>query len=202
MDAIDLLKKDHAKVEDLFQRFDEGGGITGMVKRLAGSTASPRARRSLAERICGELDVHARIEEEVFYPAVRRLQEAELEPLLEESLKEHATIKQRVQEVRSADAEGETLRERVSRLRECVEHHVQEEEGRMFPLLEDRLPEDARNRLGRELAARKRRAKPARRKAARRAAPARTRRGRGTRKTAAKARKKTTRKRASGGRRR
>ena len=50
MDAIELLKRDHRKVEDLFMRFRDGGGVTGAMKRLTGNAASPRQHRSVAER--------------------------------------------------------------------------------------------------------------------------------------------------------
>jgi hemerythrin superfamily protein len=203
MDAIALLKNDHRKVEGLFKRFNDGGGLTGVVKRITGNTASMRQRRATAERICGELEVHARIEEQVFYPAVRGLRDQKLTELVDESTDEHATIKERVRAARAALDDEEELRTRVGSLQDCVDHHVREEENEMFPLLEDRMPEDERAQLGRGLAAAKRTAAPRQRqrKTTRPAArPAKTRR---TRKTTAKVRKRSrTTKKASGDRRR
>jgi hypothetical protein len=69
MDALELLRKDHRKVETLFRRFNDRGGLTGVVKRLTGTAASPRQKRSTAQQVCRELDVHAAIEESTFYPA-------------------------------------------------------------------------------------------------------------------------------------
>lgn len=201
MDAIELLTADHRKVEDLFHRFDDGGGLTGMVKRLTGASASARQRRTVAERICRELDTHARIEEQIFYPAVRALHDQRLGELVGESVDEHATIKERVAAARGSLGDDNALRERMKSLRECVDHHVHEEENEMFPLLEQRMPEDERGRVGRELAAGKRKsapraAAPRRRKTVKRARPSE---GRRTGKTTAKARKRgrTRSKRAS-----
>ena len=189
MEAIALLKNDHRKVEELFRRFNDGGGLTGVVKRLTGTAASARQRRATAERICGELEVHARIEEQVFYPAVRALRDQRLNEMTDEANDEHATIKERVRAARAALDDDEELRTRIGSLQDCVEHHVREEEHEMFPLLEERMPEDQRARVGRELAASKRSASPAARKTVRRATakPARARR---TRKTTTKVRKR------------
>jgi len=203
MDAIELLKRDHRKVEDLFMRFRDGGGVSGAVKRLTGNAGSPRQHRTIAERICKELETHARIEETTFYPAIRALDDSRIRSLVDESLGEHATIKERVQAVRAALGVENELGDRVADLEDCVTHHVREEEGELFPLVEDHMQSAARNRLGQALAARKRAASPRARKPARRPAPARGRRGRATAarrhktKTAASSRKK-----ARGGRRR
>ena len=203
MDAIELLKKDHAKVTELFQRFNDGGGLTGTVRRLTGNAASPRERRSTAERICDELDVHARIEEEVFYPAVRQLHDEELEKQTDEAVDEHGTIKERVKAARAALDNDEQLKTRVSSLQECVDHHVREEENEMFPMLEDRMPESERARIGRTLAERKRVAAPRARKTTKPAPAPRKVAPRRTRKTTAKARGRArTTKKASSDRRR
>jgi hypothetical protein len=68
MDAIALLKKDHDTVEELFARYNGGGGLTGLVKRVTG-TVPARQKKTAVEGIRRELDVHTRIEEEIFYPA-------------------------------------------------------------------------------------------------------------------------------------
>ena len=206
MDAIDLLKKDHAKVATLFQRFNDGGGLTGVVKRLTGNAASPRQRRSAAEQICRELDVHAIIEETTFYPAVRALRDERLDDMLDEAQREQGSIKDGVQESRAVYADDERLRTAMATLQQCVEHHVREEENEMFPLVEERMPEGERAGLGRELAARKRAqgaTAPRPKKTIKRAA-ARTRPGgrQRARKTTAKVTKARTRAKARAGRRR
>ena len=209
MDAIAFLKKDHEKVTALFQRFNDGGGLTGVVRRLTGNSASPAQRRSIAEQICRALDVHAQIEEAAFYPAVRALRDERLDEMLDEALREHGTIKDRVEETRLALEDEDRLNSAMTSLQQCVDHHVAEEEREMFPKVEERMPEQERSALGRDLAARQRsagappraaaptqgRAKVAthatrRKKTVRRATTAAARRR--VRKTAAKAKSRTT----------
>src|SRR5258706_8678013 len=139
MDALALLEKDHAKVTALFRRFNDGGGLSGVVKRLTGNTASPRRRQTIAEQICRELELHARIEEAVFYPAVRALDDERLGELLDEAQLEHGSIKERVQEGRAAMGDDDAIRAATGLLQHCVDHHVREEEVEMFPLLEERM---------------------------------------------------------------
>lgn len=140
MKATDLLKKDHAEVKKLFTQFDETG---------------PRAvkkRRQLAEKIAGELDVHAAVEEEIFYPAIRRAPGAQ--DLVEEAQREHAEVKQMVAEIRGLDPDDASLADRVAALKEAVEHHVREEEGEMFRRARE-LGDEELQRLGRALKERK-----------------------------------------------
>ena len=70
MDAIELIMKDHDRVEELFARFKGGGGLTGLVRRVTGNVPA-RERRTAVEHICRELDVHTRVEEEILYPAAQ-----------------------------------------------------------------------------------------------------------------------------------
>jgi len=161
MDAIELLKKDHQKVTELFKRFNGGGGLTGMVKRVAGSIPE-RQRRQAADQICRELDVHALIEEEIFYPAVRALNDDELNSQLSEAFNEHATVKRQVAMIRNGIGRDADLQSKVDELQKCVDHHVSEEEGEMFPRVEELMDEGRRSELGRALQARKSQAMPAR----------------------------------------
>jgi hemerythrin superfamily protein len=156
MDAIAFLKKDHEKVSALFQRFNDGGGLTGVVRRLTGNSASPAQRRSIADQICRSLDVHAQIEESAFYPAVRGLRDEGLDEMLDEALREHGSIKDRVERARLALDDDGRLKGAMTSLQECVDHHVAEEEREMFPKVADLMPEQERSALGRDLAARHR----------------------------------------------
>ena len=190
MDAIELVKKDHDRVEELFARFKGGGGLTGLVRRVTGNVP-PRQRRLAVEGICRELDVHARIEEEILYPAVRATEDAELQKLVDESLREHARVKEHVAWLCQHHADEE-LDDRVTALELDVQHHVNEEENEMLPRVEQLLPEAQRAALGRRMQQRKREL------GAGRAAPTRAaaRKGRASggqrsRKTAARAVRKT-----------
>src|SRR5664279_2345291 len=80
MDAIALLKADHRKVEDLFTLFEAAG---------------PRAnktKRKIVDAVISELSVHAAIEEQVFYPAVRAAR-SDLEDDVLEAIEEHHIVK-------------------------------------------------------------------------------------------------------------
>ena len=182
MDAIELLKKDHQKVTELFRRFNGGGGITGMVRRATGSIPE-RQRRQAADQVCRELDVHALIEEEVFYPAVRSLDDDKLNAMLAEAFNEHATVKRLVATIRNGIGRDADLQSKMDDLQGCVDHHVREEENEMFPRIEELMDEGRRRELGTQLQTRKSQAMPAR-AAAKRATSGR--------RTAKAARRRTT----------
>jgi hemerythrin superfamily protein len=119
MMATQLLKKDHATVKRLFARFRQ-------------TVRAQKARQGVVDRIATELEVHAQIEEEIFYPAMRAVPKAA--PLLREAHEEHEQVKSLVAEMQSADAES--VAEKVKELRQAVLHHATEEERDMFPLAE------------------------------------------------------------------
>ena len=138
MDAIELLKKDHQEVTKLFQRYS--------------SSKDKRGARQIVEKICSELTVHAQIEEEIFYPAVRGANR-ELEEKVEESIREHARMKEQVAALEAA--QGEDVAGMVSALQQDVEHHVTEEEGAMFPQVQQMIDARERGALGQQLQERK-----------------------------------------------
>jgi iron-sulfur cluster repair protein YtfE (RIC family) len=121
-DACDLLDADHIAVKHLFVEY----------ARLA-MAAPPAAaeRRLIAQKICAELTVHARIEEEIFYPALREATDAA--ELLDEAEAEHQQARQliaQIQGLRKADAMQDEL---VTQLARSVEYHVKEERDHLFP---------------------------------------------------------------------
>ncbi len=119
-DAIAMLKADHQRVRDLVQQFEH-----------ACASDDDERRGRLAERICQELDVHAQLEEELFYPAVRA--SIDDEDLMDEAQVEHQSARELIRQIR-ATAPGDALYDaKVKVLGEYVEHHVQEEEKQMFP---------------------------------------------------------------------
>jgi iron-sulfur cluster repair protein YtfE (RIC family) len=197
MDAITLIKKDHDKVEELFARYDGGGGLTGLVKRITGNVPV-RQKTTALEGICRELDVHARIEEDILYPALRKTGDPELQRQVDESIREHARVKDLVGKLRTRtgepDADTDAM---VSELQQCVDHHVREEENEMFPRMEEVVPEPERRELGRQLQERKRTLAGGTARRARPAARGRTRtagvRRSVAKKTAARPRKKRAR---------
>jgi iron-sulfur cluster repair protein YtfE (RIC family) len=155
MDVIELLKKDHEKVSDLFREYKGGDVLTRLVKKVTGSGPKP-GRRSVAERICHELDVHTRVEEGIFYPAVRATGDEKLVCLVDEGIKEHGQVKERIARLRQGSLDDEAYDAEVSQLEDDVHHHVNEEESDMFPRLEEMMGEEARADLGRRVQERKR----------------------------------------------
>jgi hemerythrin-like domain-containing protein len=132
MDAIRLLREDHREMERLFKAFEK-----------AGDNAKATKRR-LAEKIIEGLSVHAVIEEQLFYPAVR----AEIEDTEDEvfeSLEEHHVVKWLLSEIDKIEPGHERFDAKMSVLIENVRHHVREEESELFPDVRSAL---GRSRLG------------------------------------------------------
>jgi hemerythrin superfamily protein len=190
MDAIELLTDDHNKVRELFAKFKGGGGLTGLVRRTVGSVSSQERRRAV-DQICKELEMHTRIEEEIFYPAVQTLGDPELNDQVREALSEHAKVKGEVARLRATRGDGDDVDERMSDLEQDVEHHASEEEKEMFPRLEELIPEQEREEIGRQMQALKRSSSaPARPRTA--SAKARTTKSRVTKSGVQKGKRKRT----------
>ena len=116
VDAIDLLEADHREVEDLFDQFEDATGDA--------------QKRDLANAICVALKVHARFEEELFYPAAYAALDDK--SLLEEAQVEHARAKDLIAQI-GAGAPGEMFHDAwVKVLSEYIDHHVTEEEDDIF----------------------------------------------------------------------
>src|SRR5437868_428211 len=116
MNAIDLLESQHRDVEDLFSEIEEAKNAD--------------AKTELFEQLADSLATHAAIEEHHFYPAVRAKR---TEDILLESLEEHLGIKRILADLMKTDASDETFDAKIKVLKEQVEHHVEEEEGELFP---------------------------------------------------------------------
>ena len=113
-DAIALLKADHRTVEDLFAQFEKASG--------------DGKKQKIAMQICMELTVHAKIEEEIFYPACEGKIE---EDLLKEAYVEHDGAKVLIAEIEAGGPDDEFYDAKVKVLSEMIEHHVEEEEKRV-----------------------------------------------------------------------
>jgi general stress protein YciG/hemerythrin superfamily protein len=139
--ATDLLRADHRKVEELFSRYES-------------QEDQMQPKDTVLRQICQELEVHARLEEEIFYPAVRALGTGEGEDLVAEAVKEHQTIKNLVAQLKGMTFDNGTGDSIVRQLKECVSHHVREEESEMLPQAEQLLG-DQLEALGAQLQQRK-----------------------------------------------
>lgn len=139
MNAISLLMKDHKNVKALFAQYE---GL---------SDRSFATKKKLADQICHELTVHTQVEEEIFYPAVRRpIHDGDL---MDEAVVEHASAKELIAQILAMDPSEDLYDAKVTVLSEQIEHHVKEEEGDMFPKVRKTgVDLDA---LGEQMAARK-----------------------------------------------
>ncbi|MBW3580500.1 MAG: hemerythrin domain-containing protein [Actinobacteria bacterium] len=133
MDAITLLKNDHKTLERLFKQFEK-----------ADKADDDDTKVEVVGRIIEELSVHASIEEQVFYPAVRE-QVPETEDTVLEGLEEHHIAKWTLSELEQLGPDDERFDAKVTVLIESVRHHVEEEESELFPEVRKAL---GRKRLG------------------------------------------------------
>jgi len=119
-DALALLTADHNEARAIFKKFDELG------------ERSYASKKKLATEVCNALTVHATIEEEIFYPALRT-QGKELQDLLDEAEVEHAGAKDLIAQIEAMDPEDDLYDAKVKVLGEQIDHHATEEEDEMFP---------------------------------------------------------------------
>jgi iron-sulfur cluster repair protein YtfE (RIC family) len=136
MNAIEILKEDHDKVDKLFQKVkaNEDGDNT-----------------EIFEKIKQELEVHTHIEETVFYPMLKEEGDEELKKIVLEGIEEHHQAKMFLRELSSLVEDSEKFDPKLKVLMEDVEHHVQEEEGKMFPMVMEQFDTERLETLGTEL---------------------------------------------------
>jgi hemerythrin superfamily protein len=119
-DAIAMLMADHKKVKKLFSDFDK-------LKEEGGDDE----KSAIVDQICNELKIHTELEEEIFYPAVRKA--IDDSDLMDEALVEHAGAKDLIAQLEDASPEDDLYDAKVTVLGEQIDHHVKEEEGSIFP---------------------------------------------------------------------
>lgn len=139
MDSIQLLKDDHEKVKKLFKEYEALGK-----KALS-------KKRDISDKILMELEIHAEIEEQIFYPRVKEATNDEkIEKLIYESFEEHKIVKTLVAELKESDEIDEVFEAKMKVLRESVEHHIKEEQTELFPGAKKALKEELKE-LGNEM---------------------------------------------------
>ena len=138
--ALDLLKADHEEVSKLFKQFEK-------FKKADDSDGM----QETVQAVCKALSIHAQIEEEIFYPALRDATDAD--DALDEADVEHSHVKELVGQLEDARPGSDHFDAQVKVLSEYVQHHVGEEEGTIFPAA--RKADLDLAALGDELAARK-----------------------------------------------
>lgn len=136
-EATAMLRADHKLVSDLFEQYEK--------------SRSPVKKKEIVTQICKELTVHAQVEEEIFYPAVKAaLKDHELIP---EANVEHATLKDLIAQVEGLEPDGEMFDARIKVMSEYVKHHVKEEQNEIFP--KARATNLDMTELGEQISARK-----------------------------------------------
>jgi len=135
MDPFQLLQQDHDKVKALFAdyRNAEGGP----------------AKHPFLDLIKAEVLLHARIEEQAVYPVLRRYQE--LQPLIEESEQEHQKVEHMLQIMSDETSAGGAFDSQMIDLEKNIEHHVQEEEGQVFPRARQALSQEEQRNMADEI---------------------------------------------------
>ena len=138
-DAIKLLTEDHRKVEELFEQFEKASG--------------DGKKEKLARQICTELKVHAMIEEEIFYPALRgKIDDDDLD----EAVVEHDGAKVLINDIEAGGSGDDFYDAKVKVLQEQIEHHVKEEERQQGNIFSQARKTDVDlEALGEQMAARK-----------------------------------------------
>lgn len=148
-DAIDLLKADHAAVKKMFAQEEKAAKHDGHGRHEG------QEKQDIFNQIRAALTVHATIEEEIFYPAVKKARSENVKHEVHEAYEEHKQIKSLLGEIARITSADETYDMKIKVLKENVEHHVKEEEGEMFPEAKEFLGEKRLVELGGQLEARK-----------------------------------------------
>jgi hemerythrin superfamily protein len=136
MDCIEMLKEQHEEVAALFEEIEDAD--------------SPESKAELFQEIADKLAVHATIEEQHFYPAVKARR---TEDILLEALEEHLGIKRVIADLLAIEANDETFDAKIKVLKEQVEHHVEEEETDLFPKVRKLLDKTTLEALAQEMTA-------------------------------------------------
>jgi iron-sulfur cluster repair protein YtfE (RIC family) len=141
MNAFAILKEDHERVAGLFAKLEPT------------TERAQKTREELFSKLKAELELHTQIEEQIFYPALK--QEEATRDITLEGIEEHRTVKRLLKEMEAMPVTSEQWTAKLTVLKESVEHHVEEEEGEMFPKARKALPKEKIAELGERIEAAK-----------------------------------------------
>lgn len=134
MEATKLLSKQHRKVEGIFRKLERKHPDT----------------EALLNELANDLVAHMAIEQEIFYPAVKQVDDS----LIYESYEEHALAEVALKRLLATDPSAEEFSARVTALKELIMHHVKEEEEELFSKVEKKVDDDVLKDLGKRMQAR------------------------------------------------
>jgi hypothetical protein len=147
MNAFELLKGDHQKVKGLLEQLDKT------------TERGLKTREELFNKVMQELQVHTKIEEVIFYPALKEAKETH--EIVLEAYEEHHVVDQLLAELEATPFDSEEWGAKLTVLKENVEHHIEEEEGEMFKEARKVLGKDQIEELGTQMEAAKKEQKRA-----------------------------------------
>ena len=139
MKATDVLRSAHELFRRLFSEYHE---------------APPARKREIFRTIKNEWEIHARIEEELFYPAVVKVRSGEARAVVRNGLEEHQILEGLLAEIDQMDARDDRYEDRMSALRESVERLLRDEEDRIFAQALSHLSEARLEKIGTDMEAR------------------------------------------------
>lgn len=128
MDILELLKKDHEKVNELFKKIEKTGN------------KAIKTKQKLLTEITTELKIHTKVEENLFYPKLKEFEETR--SIIFESLEEHNLVDHLLEKIEDEDISSEAWSAKITVLKEIVNHHIKEEENELFPRVKKVLPTD------------------------------------------------------------
>jgi len=137
MNAIELLKADHEKVSEIFEKLEDT------------TESDEKTRTELFTKLKQELDLHAHVEETIFYPVLKKAEETR--DITMEGIQEHHVVKVLLGELNSMKAGSEVWTAKLKVLQENVEHHVEEEEDDMFKSARQVLSKERLEELGAQM---------------------------------------------------
>lgn len=141
MDALELMKSDHAAVKKLLERGDKT------------TEQATKTRQELFDTIKTELGAHEAMEEEIFYPALKEHPKAK--DIVLEAYEEHHVVNTVMGELERTPVDDETWGAKFTVMKENLEHHIEEEEGEMFKQARSVFDRDELQELGQRMQARK-----------------------------------------------
>ena len=138
MDATELLMKDHENVQGLFAQFDR-------------ANEDAQTKSMLFEKIKDELQMHTKVEEEIFYPAVEELPIERAKDDIERSIQDHKEVDALLDELQSLSPDDADFDEKMTELMDAVRSHIQLEQEEVFKVARAGLGEEQLMELGREM---------------------------------------------------
>ncbi len=142
MNAIELLKKDHRKAEDLFEEIEK-----------ALENENSKKVDDLFEELKKELEVHMEIEETVFYPSI--VNEKKTHDVTLEGYEEHHVAKLLIKELTNNNKDSDRWKAKLKVLKENIDHHIEEEEEEMFVKVKEIMDEGQLDEIGKKIADKK-----------------------------------------------